>query len=82
MKAMLDRDALRFQERVPGYDRLPEQMECDVEVEGDDLVLRIPLTERRDTGRAALDRVLEYLRRPSLVCDVDTMAQALEVEDA
>lgn len=82
MKATLDRDALRIQGKVPGYDRLLEQMECDAEVEGNDLILRIPLIQKKDTGSATLNRILEYLRRPSLVCDVDTMAQALEVEDA
>lgn len=79
MKAYLKRESLKFETDVAEFRSLPEEIECEVDIGENVIHLRIFL-EKRD--QIIVEKVLKYLENPTVYCDIDTMMQALEVEDA
>jgi len=53
------------------------QVECEISVEKGMVKIALP---KRETVKKPVERVIKYLENPDSVCDIETMASALEVD--
>ena len=80
MKAIIEKNLIRLPpEEVKGLEYLSQPVECEVLIEENILHIRLPV--EITVAKMPLQRMIEDIKRADILCDVDLMAKALEVDD-
>ncbi len=79
MKATLRKKAVTFDQNISEYKYLPDEIECEVEVDKSGIHLTIPFEKK--INKQALDTLFKTLDEPPVKCDINTLVNALDVDD-
>ena len=79
MKVILDKDGIKIPKGTVMIEEIHEPIECEASVEQDVLYIKIP--RELLCKKSPIQQMIEDIENAVTVCDVETMAKALEVAD-